>query len=693
MEEKFTRFNQDYYDFVQGYYKRVSVFISSTFKDKEFERDYIINNLPNRLNNWGRHYGIEFEFVDLRWGISVSEALKGRVIPLCLKAINESVPFVVALYGGEYGTMPQIGELPDNIQRLIREYDKSGEHDKSENTWMMEQLWYEKNKKVELSSSMEKCMKTLKECIGKNSITDMEILQAVTGDYEENLLFLVKEDDLDEEIDYDFSVMEESPVSVFDSSKYVLKEYYVEKNIKGEKVDCLVDGRSMNDCIFEYITEKCKQIYFENTQEPTDYFDARFKEQCFYYGHYIDRYVFRGNELETLKDSLLNGMVITGYGKRSLMSAYIYYLIKNFLVDVVFSYENMDMTNLKYQMERMGRNMPVSVENVDPYGDDKPLVIAAASIEEEVIEYCSKLHFPIISFSERAINKRTRVIMPQEYLDKITIRSIIEMYLKRKARKLSDEQLEGMANSDSLASLDKLIPLIKKLEQMTSYVDVDRKLSIYVTDDNKIENKVEDNTDSETKNAIWRLSNGAYTKLIDHENKEAIGLLEEAWKLCRDNPGCMMDKQWDWGQMIYSNLIIAYLYKFNAHEVYELICNCPYTNVIERYLADSYEIINDFSRTDTFFDSSYDERMKAIKLIWNPHKEVTYKYTDLTRLHDIQKKEVVPNEKDWLIVCQEKTYQTSDSFNSVYILYDEKMKTFSGKNISFKIEKKLRNKK
>ncbi len=49
MEEKFSRFNQGHYDFVQGYYKRVSVFISSTFKDKQFERNYIMNDLPNRL--------------------------------------------------------------------------------------------------------------------------------------------------------------------------------------------------------------------------------------------------------------------------------------------------------------------------------------------------------------------------------------------------------------------------------------------------------------------------------------------------------------------------------------------------------------------------------------------------------------------------------------------------------------------
>ncbi|MGB7723225.1 MAG: DUF4062 domain-containing protein [Bryobacteraceae bacterium] len=87
------------------------VFITSTFRDMQAERDYlrgrVFPELEERLRR--RHHFLEP--IDLRWGVQtipVSEQHTKELLMLkvCLAEIARSRPFLIALVGDRYGWVP-----------------------------------------------------------------------------------------------------------------------------------------------------------------------------------------------------------------------------------------------------------------------------------------------------------------------------------------------------------------------------------------------------------------------------------------------------------------------------------------------------------------------------------------------------------------------------------------------------------
>ena len=50
-----------------------TVFVSSTFRDMQYERDAIREITSPLVNDEARKHGQEFDFCDLRWGINTAE--------------------------------------------------------------------------------------------------------------------------------------------------------------------------------------------------------------------------------------------------------------------------------------------------------------------------------------------------------------------------------------------------------------------------------------------------------------------------------------------------------------------------------------------------------------------------------------------------------------------------------------------
>ena len=49
---------------------------------------------------------VELVDVDLRWGITVEEAERGEVLPICLAEIDRSRPYFIGMLGERYGWIP-----------------------------------------------------------------------------------------------------------------------------------------------------------------------------------------------------------------------------------------------------------------------------------------------------------------------------------------------------------------------------------------------------------------------------------------------------------------------------------------------------------------------------------------------------------------------------------------------------------
>ena len=87
-----------------------SIFVSSTFKDMQGERDTLHRLVMPRLREMARKYTDTVQFVDLRWGISTtdmdSDEGAGKILEVCLEEIRQCRPYMIVLLGQRYGWMP-----------------------------------------------------------------------------------------------------------------------------------------------------------------------------------------------------------------------------------------------------------------------------------------------------------------------------------------------------------------------------------------------------------------------------------------------------------------------------------------------------------------------------------------------------------------------------------------------------------
>ena len=87
------------------------VFISSTFKDMQAEREYLMHVVFPRLAEELRKGRIQLQPIDLRQGVETvdlpsEEAREQLVLKVCLEEIQRSRPFLIVLLGDRYGWVP-----------------------------------------------------------------------------------------------------------------------------------------------------------------------------------------------------------------------------------------------------------------------------------------------------------------------------------------------------------------------------------------------------------------------------------------------------------------------------------------------------------------------------------------------------------------------------------------------------------
>jgi len=111
--------------------KNIKVFLSSTFKDMDAERDLIMNRVAPTLQQLLAPQGITLQFIDLRWGVNTQDADENEreniVLRECISEIRQSRPFFIGLLGDRYGWIPSVeswqvmlDEMTDEERMYIR---------------------------------------------------------------------------------------------------------------------------------------------------------------------------------------------------------------------------------------------------------------------------------------------------------------------------------------------------------------------------------------------------------------------------------------------------------------------------------------------------------------------------------------------------------------------------------------------
>jgi tetratricopeptide (TPR) repeat protein len=93
--------------------RAIRVFVSSTFRDMQAEREELVKRVFPRIRRLCEERGVGWSEVDLRWGVTDEQKAEGAVLPICLAEIDRSRPFFLGLLGQRYGWVPE--ELPDHL--------------------------------------------------------------------------------------------------------------------------------------------------------------------------------------------------------------------------------------------------------------------------------------------------------------------------------------------------------------------------------------------------------------------------------------------------------------------------------------------------------------------------------------------------------------------------------------------------
>ena len=101
---------------------KIRVFISSTFRDMQDERNAIVGSVFPLLRRKYKHKSVDITEVDLRWGITEKDIEKLALLEICIAETLNCVPFFIGLIGDNYGTLAKLEEikkLPPSYKRAI----------------------------------------------------------------------------------------------------------------------------------------------------------------------------------------------------------------------------------------------------------------------------------------------------------------------------------------------------------------------------------------------------------------------------------------------------------------------------------------------------------------------------------------------------------------------------------------------
>lgn len=112
--------------------RSIRLFLSSTFRDLQLERDYLLKTVFPQIESFCAERRIDFVVIDLRWGITDEDARGGKVVQICLEELERSHPIFIGLLAERYGWVPRRADLAPFESQLL-EYP-------SLNDWLAEEL-------------------------------------------------------------------------------------------------------------------------------------------------------------------------------------------------------------------------------------------------------------------------------------------------------------------------------------------------------------------------------------------------------------------------------------------------------------------------------------------------------------------------------------------------------------------------
>ena len=95
--------------------RHIRVFISSTFQDMQGERYYLMTRTFPKLRQYAARRNVTLKELDLRWGITEEEYKSGEFLDICLREVENTVPFFIGIIGNRYGSVPKASDIDSRV--------------------------------------------------------------------------------------------------------------------------------------------------------------------------------------------------------------------------------------------------------------------------------------------------------------------------------------------------------------------------------------------------------------------------------------------------------------------------------------------------------------------------------------------------------------------------------------------------
>ena len=462
--------------------RQIRVFISSTFRDMQDERDYLINLTFPKLRALAAERDVTLTEIDLRWGITEEESKSGKVVEICLKEIDNSIPFFIGIIGNRYGWIPSQEDIHSN-ENMNGKY-----------SWVYN----------DIDSGL--------------SVTEMEMQYAVLRRKDNvNAFFYIKDKENDVDCDHPEKLVK-LKTTIKENGRYPFSLYHSIDELS-EQVER--DFRMLLDKVFP--------------EEHSSDFEKETTRQKYILHQYSQNYVENPVDTDNLKEFLLDSsndcLLITGEtgsGKTALLANFIKKNVSDVSRRWIYYFTNSNsVTNpvyiLKYwikQLSSFNCGEPDNIENFDSpeelrnilEGQLKKSTLPVVLVLDDATSHHEsdnwKLNtldwFPCVkdgnkaivssSYSEGAFTQykhekdsTSECRIQIGNLTKEQIKAITENQLKDYGKSLSETQLEYITNFKIASNASVLTTLVDSIINYGSFEKLDSYIKSYVNASSKEE--------------------------------------------------------------------------------------------------------------------------------------------------------------------------------------------------------------
>lgn len=413
--------------------RNIRVFISSTFKDMKGERDKLLKKVFPQLRKIASEHNVTLTAVDLRWGITEQEAKSKKVLELCFREIDNSIPFFIGIVGDRYGWCPSHNDVTEYCLESYKDIRKYLDMKLSVTEMEIQYGVLQRDEKLHASFYIKKSR-------SKRSHANSDKLENLKSVIRNQNRYPVNEytslDELADQVIANFIdlIGELFPKNLSNDSKQVISQEYVLSYLN----QTYVSVQSYHDCINNWIANDDSHLFIIHGESGmgksallAGWIDATYNDE--FSNHELYYYFTNNSKFQNSSDEIL------------------YYIYKSLCVEHDTEFEK----SFKIGKNKVCELIEIQLKSRYESSFKFPIIIIDGIDQlyrEELSNLIGALHV-LSKYSKIIVSTKNLDVIPElemstnaEYLEVVPLaendkRELITRYLSLYGKKMTDEQM------------------------------------------------------------------------------------------------------------------------------------------------------------------------------------------------------------------------------------------------------------